>query len=401
MRTDRAAPGAVIPREAARAAAGAGGARPPLPVKGRGATGNPQGRFERLRREAEDDGWFGPEGEPLRLETQVRVERARSMLSRNDSPDVPFRLSVNPYRGCEHGCVYCYARPNHAHLGLSPGTDFEARLVAKTNAAQCLRDELSAPAHACEPISLGTATDAYQPIERELRLTRSVLELLSECSHPVMIVTKSALVERDLDLLAPMGRLGLAAVYVSVTTLDPALARRWEPRAVAPWRRLETIRRLSEAGVPVGVSVSPVVPFLNEPEIERVLAAAREAGASHAFYTLLRLPGEVGQIFSDWLDAHYPERRQRILSRIAEMRDPDGRRRLNDPHFHARMKGRGHWADLLGLRFDLAARKLGFNRDRLQLRTDLFVRPGALGQLGLFPPDARPPVGGAGRQAKD
>ena len=362
------------------------GVSQPAPIKGRGALGNPQGRFERFIRAPHQDEWFGPEGDPPRLETQLRFEQARRLISRNDSPDVPFRLSANPYRGCEHGCVYCYARPNHGHLGLSPGIDFETRLFAKANAAECLRSELAAAAYVCSPISLGTATDAYQPVERELRLTRAVLEVLSACRHPVVLVTKSALVERDLDLLAPMARAGLAAAYLSVTTLDPVLARRWEPRAAAPWRRLETIRRLSEAGIPVGVAFSPVVPFLNEPEFETVLGAAREAGATHAFFTVLRLPWEVEQIFSDWLEAHYPERRKRILARLAEMRDPEHRSRLHDPRFHSRMKGRGHWADLLRLRFDLAARRLGFGRARLELRTDLFVRPGSEAQLGLFPP---------------
>ncbi|HWS74367.1 MAG TPA: PA0069 family radical SAM protein [Quisquiliibacterium sp.] len=367
----------------------AGLARAPVGAKGRGAVGNPQGRFERFQREPEDDGWFGPDGEPARLETHVQLEQARSVLTRNASPDVPFRISLNPYRGCEHGCVYCYARPNHAQLGLSPGLDFETRLFAKVNAAQCLRAELASPSYRCEPINLGTATDAYQPVEREHRITRALLETLAECANPVVVVTKSSLVERDLDLLAPMARSRLAAVYVSVTTLDPLLARRWEPRAAAPWRRLETIRRLSEAGVPVGVSVSPVVPFLNEPEIERILSAAREAGAAHAFYTVLRLPWEVRQIFTDWLEACYPERSRRIVGRLAEMRDPSQRARLNDPKFHSRMKGRGHWADLLRMRFDLAARTLGLNRDRLDFRTDLFTPPRADSQLGLFPAEPR------------
>ena len=366
--------------------------RRPTLLKGRGAADNPQGRFERYARESVDDGWFGPEGDPPALDTRVTTEQARSVISRNASPDIPFTLSLNPYRGCEHGCVYCYARPNHAHLGLSPGLDFETRLVAKVNAAERLRAELSAPSYRCETLNLGTATDAYQPVEREWRITRAVLEVLAECSHPVALVTKSSLVERDLDLLAPMARRGLAAAYVSVTTLDPGLARRWEPRAAAPWRRLETIRRLSEAGVPVGVSVSPVVPFLNEPELERILQAARDAGARHAFYTVLRLPGELAPLFTQWLQASYPERARRILGRLTDLRDPSGRTRLNDSRFHKRMKGQGHWADLLGLRFQIAARKLGFSRDRLQLRTDLFVPPRADGQIALFPSAAADPL---------
>lgn len=366
--------------------------------KGRGALANPQGRFERLRREAEDDGWFGGDGEAPLLRTRLEFEQARKILSRNDSPDVPFVFSINPYRGCEHGCAYCYARPGHGYLGLSPGLDFETRLFAKANAAECLLAELASPSYRCDPINIGSATDAYQPVEREQRITRALLQVLADCSHPLSIVTKSALVERDIDLLAPMARAGLAAVYVSLTTLDPVLARRWEPRAAAPWRRLEIVRRLSEAGIPVGVSISPLVPFVNEPELERILAAAREAGAAHAFYTVLRLPWELQQMFSEWLQAWYPDRARRVLRRLADMRDPARGERINDSRFHSRMKGRGHWADLVRLRFDLAVRKLGLNRDRLTLRTDLFVPPRLDGQLGLFTP---PPTAGEGAAAPD
>ena len=359
---------------------------PAGPTRGRGAVGNPQGRFEREAREAFDDGWFGGEGDPPRLQTVVRIERAKTVVSHNDSPDVPFTQSVNPYRGCEHGCVYCYARPNHGYLGLSPGIDFETKIFAKANAADCLRAELAAPTYRCEPIALGTATDAWQPVEREHRITRALLQVLHECNHPVTAVTKSALVERDLDLLAPMARKGLAMVHVTVTTLDPHLARLWEPRAAAPWRRIETIRRLAEAGIPVGVSVAPLAPFLNEPELESILSEARAAGARHAFYMILRLPWELREVFTDWLRAHYPDRANRVLNRLREMRDPDGGGRLNDPRFHHRMKGRGNWAELVKLRFDLVARRLGFERALPQLRTDLFVPPRLDGQLGLFGP---------------
>lgn len=362
--------------------------------RGRGARGSPQSRFERFHRAPTDDGWFGPTGEPPRCVTTVVDEQARRVLSRNTSPDLPFNLSLNPYRGCEHGCVYCYARPNHEHLGLSAGLDFESRLLAKVNAAERLQAELSAPSYRCEPINLGSATDAYQPVERERRITRAVLEVLARASQPVVVVTKSALIERDLDLLGPMGRAGLAAVYVSVTTLDPALARRWEPRAAAPWRRLETIRRLAEAGIPVGVSASPLVPFLNEPELEQILEAARSMGASHGFHTILRLPGAVQGLFIDWLNAHYPERARRVLARLTDMRDPSGGRALNDSRFHSRMRGRGHWAELIAMRFRLAERRLGLNRTPLNLRTDLFSPPRQDGQLGLFATASMPSAAG-------
>lgn len=353
-------------------------------MRGRGALGNPQGRFERAQREAFDDGWAAIGPEPTRLQTVVTIEHPKRVISRNDSPDIPFTQSINPYRGCEHGCVYCYARPNHSYLGLSPGLDFETKLVAKADVAQRLTEELDAPGYQCSPIAIGTATDAWQPIEREHRVTRALLQVLHDCDHPVTAVTKSALVERDLDLLAPMARKGLAMVHVTLTTLDPELARRWEPRAAAPWRRLETIRRLAEAGIPVGVSVSPLAPFLNEPELERILEEARAAGARHAFYMILRLPWELREVFSDWLRTHYPDRANRVLNRLRDLRDSEGGERLNDPRFHHRMKGRGHWAELVKLRFELAARKLGYERGGMVLRTDLFRRPGLRGQMGLF-----------------
>jgi len=375
-------------------------------LKGRGAVGNPQGRFESLRREGFDDGWGVPEatGAPR---TVVSVENARTIITRNRSPDVPFELSVNPYRGCEHGCIYCYARPNHSYVDLSPGIDFETRLFFKKDAARLLRDELAAPGYRCEPINIGSATDAYQPIEREHRITREILEVLAECNHPATVITKSALIERDVDLLARMARQRLVLAFVTITTLDGDLARLWEPRAAAPWRRLETIRRLSEAGIPVGVSLAPIAPFINEPELERVLEAAREAGASHAQYMVLRLPWELKELFGEWLATHFPDRAERVLNRLHEMRsgeapseprgpqDGQAQRRLNDPRFFSRMKGRGRWAELIRLRFQVATRKLGLNRDRLDLRTDLFVAPRADGQLGLFPTSEMVP--GSGR----
>ena len=363
-----------------------------VPIKGRGAVDNRQGRFESVQREASDDGWYRGDADPP-AQTTVRIERARSIIVRNKSPDVPFNLSINPYRGCEHGCVYCYARPNHSYVGLSPGIDFETKLFAKVDAAELLRAELASPSYRCEPINLGSSTDAYQPIEREHRITRKVVEVLSRTRHPFTVVTKSALIERDIDLLAPMARQGLVAAYLTLTTLDAGLARLWEPRAAAPWRRLEAMRRLSEAGIPVGVSFAPVAPFINEPELEQVLEASREAGARYAQYMVLRLPWELQDVFANWLRTHFPDRAERVLNRLREMREDGGAKagRLNDPRFHSRMKGRGKWAELIKLRFEVATRKFGLNRDRLDLRTDLFVAPRRDGQLGLFSTDATPP----------
>ena len=360
----------------------------PVFMKGRGAVSNPEGRFARERRVAADDGWSGEPDEALAPQTTVTIEHARSIISRNQSPDVFFDQSINPYRGCEHGCIYCYARPNHAYVGLSPGQDFETRLFAKPDAASLLACELADPSYRCSTIVLGTATDAYQPIERDMRITRALIETLSACEHPLSIITKSSLVERDIDLLAPMARKNLAAVYVTVTTLDGDLARRWEPRAAAPWRRLETIRRLAEAGVSVGVMVAPIVPFLNEPEIESVLEQARAAGARSAHYTVLRLPHELREVFCDWLSAHFPDRAARVLARLADLRAsaPGAARgrRLNDSRFHHRMRGQGHWADLVKMRFELACRKHGLARDRPGLDCSRFVPPARDGQLDLF-----------------
>jgi DNA repair photolyase len=351
--------------------------------KGRGATINPEGRFESLQREAFDDGWdAAPQEDPGRPKTTVTPERAKSIISRNDSPDVPFTNSINPYRGCEHGCIYCYARPSHAYLGLSPGLDFETRLFAKVNAAELLRDALSKPGYRCESITVGANTDPYQPVEREWRITRQVLEVLAECDHPVAIITKNALVERDLDLLAPMAAKRLAQVYVSVTTLDHDIARRMEPRASAPRRRLDAISALSRAGVPTGVMVAPIVPFLTDEAMESVLEAAAEAGASRAGYTVMRLPWEVKDLFQDWLEHHYPLKAAHVMSRVRQLRGG----KENDPNFGTRLRGTGLLAELLRKRFENACHRLGLNQARsgLDIDTSRFKRPQDRGQLDLF-----------------
>ena len=352
-------------------------------LKGRGAATRLPHRFERDARDAFDDGWGtledGVADGPPPPETHVRFEDAKSALSHNDSPDIPFDRSLNPYRGCEHGCIYCFARPTHSYLGLSPGLDFETRLVAKRNIAEVLRAELGRKAYRPGQIAIGTATDCYQPIERELRLTRAILEVLQEARHPLGIVTKSSAVERDLDLLAPMAARRLAAVYVTVTTLDPVLARALEPRAAAPHRRLRTIRALAEAGVPVGVSVAPQIPFLTE-DMEQVLEAAWEAGARSAFYTVVRLPWEVAPLFRQWLDLHHPQRAARVMARIQDLRGGKD----YDADFATRMKGSGPWADLIRQRFEKATRRIGFGRERIALDLGAFRPPSAAGQGNLF-----------------
>jgi DNA repair photolyase len=306
-------------------------------------------------------------------------ETARSVIARNDSPDIYFDRSINPYRGCEHGCIYCYARPTHSYLNLSPGLDFETKIIAKRNAVELLRAELAARSYRPRMIAIGTATDCYQPVERELRLTRGIIEVLQEARHPFGLVTKSSGVERDLDLIAPMAQQGLAAVYVTITTLDAELARTLEPRAAAPHRRLRILRTLAEHGVPCGVSLAPQIPFLND-DMEQVMEAAWEAGAREAFYHVLRLPWEVAPLFRQWLELHYPQRAQRVMHRIQEMRGGKD----YDSDFATRMKGSGTWATLLKQRFDKTAKRLGFNAKRLDFRTDLFRPPGAAGQGALF-----------------
>jgi DNA repair photolyase len=350
------------------------------PQKGRGALSNLDGRFASTRRAAIDDGWHRDDEDLPPLRTTVGVDSARSLITRNDSPDVPFEQSINPYRGCEHGCAYCFARPSHAYLGLSPGLDFETRLFAKRDAAALLRTELARRGYRCSPIALGINTDAYQPVERELRVTRELLEVLHEARHPVSIVTKSALVERDLDLLAPMAGEGLAEVAISVTTLDRGLARRMEPRAAAPQRRLETVRRLRAAGVPTAVLVAPLIPVLTDPELETILEASAEAGANVADYVLLRLPHELVEIFPEWLQAHRPLQARHVLSRMREMRGGE----LYDSRFGHRMSGTGPYADIIRRRFHLACQRLGLNRRLPTLRTDLFRPPAQGGQLPLL-----------------
>ncbi|WP_284617036.1 PA0069 family radical SAM protein [Aquabacterium humicola] len=348
------------------------------PVKGRGTAWALAHRFNRDQREAFDDGWGTLEQaaseEVLPVGTQVLEEHVKTILAGNDSPDIGFDLSINPYRGCEHGCIYCYARPTHSYLNLSPGIDFETRIIAKVNAAERLRQALSARAYTPLALNIGSATDCYQPVERRLGITRSVIEVLKDFNHAFSLITKSAGVERDLDLIAPMAERRLAAVYLSITSLDPALARVMEPRAAAPHRRLRAIETLAKAGVPVGVSVSPVIPFLNEPELERILEAAREAGATSAFSIVLRLPWEVNPLFQDWLQQHFPDKALRVMARLREMRGGKD----NDARFGSRMTGQGLWAQLLRQRFEKACARLGYNRQRVELDLTQFRRPGPL-----------------------
>ncbi len=360
---------------------------PPAPLKGRGAVRNLQGRYELDQRAAFDDGWLSSaEGDPLPpLKTQVFEERARSILTRNASPDIPFSVSLNPYRGCEHGCIYCFARPTHSYLGLSPGLDFESRIYAKINAPELLRRELSKSGYTPEPIALGVNTDAYQPVERDLRLTRRVIEILHDFGHPFAAITKSSLIERDIDLLAPMAERGQVMAAVTITTLDAQIARTLEPRAATPARRLRTIRALSDAGIPVGVSVAPVIPFVTEPDLERILEACAEAGATSASYIVLRLPWEVAPLFKDWLAAHFPQRAERVMARVRDMRGGKD----YDASFANRMKGEGAWADLLQQRFAKAVKRLGLNARRHGiLDMSHFQKPAALEpsnpQLNLF-----------------
>ncbi|MBL8351233.1 MAG: PA0069 family radical SAM protein [Burkholderiaceae bacterium] len=346
------------------------------PLKGRGTGWSLAHRFSQDERLAFDDGWGTLDQavleQALPPATQVLEEQVKTILARNDSPDIGFDLSINPYRGCEHGCIYCYARPTHSYLNLSPGLDFETRIVAKVNAAQRLREAFSGRSYEPKLLNIGSATDAYQPAERRLGITRQVIEVCREFRHPFSLITKSAGVERDLDLIAPMAADRLAAVYVSITTLDPALARVMEPRAAAPERRLRTIARLASAGIPVGVSVSPVIPFLNEPELERILEAAREAGAGSAFSIVIRLPWEVNPLFQHWLAQHFPDRAARVMARIREMRGGAD----NSSRFGERMTGSGTWAQLLRQRLHKASARLGLQRERVELDLGQFRRRG-------------------------
>ena len=352
----------------------------------RGARSQIQGRFETAARSPFDDGWTQDEQTVAPIQTKVTEERARSIISRNDSPDIPFELSINPYRGCEHGCIYCYARPSHAYLELSPGLDFETRLFAKTNAAELLKQELSKPGYRAKPIAFGTNTDVYQPIERRYKVMRGLLEVLSACDHPLTIVTKSALIERDIDLLAPMARKNLVKAFISITTLDHRLARTMEPRAASPQRRVDALRALAGAGIPCGVMVAPLIPALTDRSLEEVMEAGSEAGASMAGWILLRLPNEVRPLFKEWLAAHYPQRADHVISIVRQSRGG----RENDPNFGTRMTGSGNFVDLIGKRFELACKRLGLNSEddhmasRHGLDCSRFTPPSSGGQLQLF-----------------
>jgi DNA repair photolyase len=338
--------------------------------RGRAATLNRSGRYEAEIREQVDDGWERDEELPP-LKTEVAIEKPKTVITRNDSPDIAFDRSINPYRGCEHGCVYCFARPTHAYMGLSPGLDFETKLFAKHGAAELLEKELANPNYKPQTIAIGTNTDPYQPIERSRRVMRSVLEVLYRTSHPVAIVTKSNLVTRDIDLLAPMAAEGLAKVAISITTLDPVLARKMEPRAPTPAKRLEAIRQLSAAGIPVAVMVAPILPGLTDHEIEKILAAAWEAGAREAGYVLLRLPLEVKDLVRGWLEENYPDKAKHVLSLVRSTRGGKD----YDPTFGQRQVGTGPYAWTIGRRFEMAARRLGLNERKLTMRTDLFDPP--------------------------
>jgi DNA repair photolyase len=352
--------------------------------RGRGASSNPSGRLEAFRRETIDDGWTADEA-PAPLETEVTVERPRAIITRNDSPDISFDQSINPYRGCEHGCFYCYARPTHAYQGLSAGLDFESRLFVKDGAAALLERELANPKYRPKVIALGANTDAYQPIERQYRVTRAVLEVLAKARHPVGIVTKSNLVLRDLDLLAPMAADGLVKVFVSVTTVDRALARRMEPRAPTPERRLEAIEKLAQAGVPVGVMAAPIIPAVNDGEIETILTRAYAAGAREAGYVALRLPLELRESFREWLAVNFPDKLKRAITLTQSMHGGKD----YESQWGRRMAGSGPYAWMIGRRFEIAAKRLGYRETPVSLRSDLFRAPApaetdAPRQLSLF-----------------
>jgi DNA repair photolyase len=352
------------------------------PRKGRGATSNESGRFESEQRVPFDDGWDDADSKPMPVATTFTVDATRTIIARNNSPDIGFDRSINPYRGCEHGCVYCYARPSHAYLGLSPGLDFETRIFHKPQAAALLAAELRSKGYVCHPLALGSNTDPYQPAERRLGVTRAILEVLRDFRHPVTIVSKGALIQRDLDILSEMARDRLAIVTISLTTLDRALARCMEPRAAAPERRLETIAALAAAGVPTGVLTAPMIPALNDSEMEQLLARAYAAGASSAGYTMLRLPLELKTLFREWLETHFPDKAAHVLSLVAQAHGG----RLYDAAWSKRMTGTGPYADMLRLRFERACRRLGFERRTVQpLDTSRFRPPSLQGdQLALF-----------------
>ncbi|GAB6140350.1 PA0069 family radical SAM protein [Methylosoma difficile] len=351
----------------------------PLVYKGRGSISNTAGRFEKQDSVAIDDGWGSLDAELPPLKTEVLVDSSKSVITYNDSPDVPFDRSINPYRGCEHGCIYCFARPSHAYLGLSPGLDFESRILVKPNAAQLLRQELGKRSYQCATLALGTNTDPYQPLERQHKIMRSILEVLAETRHPVSIVTKSALVERDIDLLSAMAQQGLVSVYLSITTLDRQLARTLEPRAAAPQRRLQALAALRAAGIPAGVLIAPVIPALNDYELEAIAKAAHLAGAQSAEYIFLRLPLEVADLFEEWLNQHYPLKAQHVLNLVKEARGG----KVYNPAYSQRMTGTGNYADLIAQRFRLIAKRLQLDTGLPAPRTDLFRKPEAGGQMGF------------------
>lgn len=354
---------------------------PITPRKGRGAALNPDNRFFSSHSEAEDDGWSHLEDELPPLHTEVMVQQSRTIISRNQSPDVPFSQSINPFQGCEHGCIYCFARPTHAYLDLSPGLDFETRLFAKPEAAELLRRELAHPGYQCSAINIGANTDPYQPIERKWKITRQLLEVLLDTRHPVTIITKSSLVTRDIDLLRELAKLGLVKVMISVTSLDNHLSSIMEPRASAPARRLNAIEKLRDAGVPVGVLVAPLIPFINDNDLENIIAAVASAGADSAGYVLLRLPLEVRDLFLGWLQQHFPLRADRVMSVLRDARGGKD----NDPRFGLRMQGNGPYATLLRQRMARACRQHGLSSREASLRKDLFQRPRIPGlQMGLF-----------------
>jgi DNA repair photolyase len=349
-------------------------------LRARGAASNDTGRFEATSRVAYDDGWDIPEEQRL-VQTEVRLENPRSAITYNTSPDLPFDRSINPYRGCEHGCIYCFARPTHAYLNLSPGLDFETRLIARPGIGAVLDRELRAKSYKLATIALGTNTDPYQPCEAEYGLMREVLQVLAAFRHPIAITTKGTLIERDLDILAPLAEQGLVRVGISVTTLDPVLARRMEPRAPSPKRRLETIRRLTEAGISVRIMASPMIPGLSDSELEGILEAGREAGAKAASLISLRLPREVSPLFQDWLAQHYPDRAAKVMARVRELHGGKN----YDAEWGKRFRGQGIWANLMDRRFKLAVARLGLDRALPPLRTDLFAPPPRKGdQMSLF-----------------
>jgi DNA repair photolyase len=353
----------------------------PRVLKGRGARSNDSSRYDSERRVGFDDGWSRDDEEPPPIRTEVLRDATRTIIARNTSPDISFSQSINPYRGCEHGCIYCFARPTHAYLGLSPGLDFETKLLVKPDAAKLLEAELSKPSYKPQVIAMGTNTDPYQPIEREWRVTRSILEVLAAFKNPVGIVTKSALITRDIDILAPMAAEGLAKVALSITTLDRKLARIMEPRAATPERRLETLRALSAAGIPTVVMTAPIIPALNDEEMESILAAAAEAGAKQAGYTLLRLPLEIKDLFREWLETQVPDRAKHVMSLVRSMRGGKD----YDSNWGTRMKGTGPYAQLIAQRFAIATKRLGLNQTRVELDSSKFQRPAQTGdQLALF-----------------